>query len=69
MSYKDYVIEILETSPNRWRARVRRHDGENIKISVPEKEVESITTSGMESLTTDDAVQLAKGMIDGGGMQ
>jgi hypothetical protein len=69
MRYKDYVIEILETSPKRWRALVRRLDGQKIKIFVPEKEVESITTSGMESLTADDAVQLAKEMIDGGGMQ
>jgi hypothetical protein len=68
MQYKGYLIETLETSPRRWRARVRRLDGQKIKISVPASEVESITTSGMESFSVDDAVQVAKSMIDGGGM-
>jgi hypothetical protein len=67
--YKDYLIETLETSPGRWRARVRRVDGRRIKILIPEKEVESIPTGGMESFSVDDAVALAKEMIDGGGMQ
>ena len=38
--YKDYLIETPETSPGRWRARVRRVDGRRIKILIPEKEVE-----------------------------
>jgi hypothetical protein len=49
--YKDYLIEALETSPRRWRARVQRVDGRKIKIFIPEKEVETITTGGMESLS------------------
>jgi hypothetical protein len=67
----DYLIETLETSPARWRARVRRVDGRKIKILTdPEnKEVGSITTGGTESFSVDDAVALAKEMIDGGGMQ
>jgi len=32
-----------------------------------DNEVESITTSGMESFSVDDAVEVAKSMIDGGG--
>ena len=46
-------------------------DGRKIKIlRDPEnREVESITTGGMESFSVDDAVALAKEMIDGGGMQ
>jgi hypothetical protein len=63
------VIEPLETSSGRWRARVQRADGRRIKIFVPEKEVDSITTGGMESFSPDDAIALAKEMIDGGGMQ
>jgi hypothetical protein len=68
MQYKGYSIETLETSPSRWRARVRRLDGQKIKIHVPPHEVESITTGGMESFSVDDAVEVAKSMIDGGGM-
>jgi hypothetical protein len=69
--YKDYLIETLETSPSGWRARVRRVDGQKIKIltDADGKEVESITTSGRGSFSVDDAVALAKEMIDGGGMQ
>ena len=33
------------------------------------REVKSITTGGMESFSVEDAVELAKEMIDGGGMQ
>jgi hypothetical protein len=68
MQYKGYSIETLETSPSRWRARVRRLDGQKIKIPVTGNEVESITTGGMESFSPDDALQVAKSMIDGGGM-
>jgi hypothetical protein len=68
MQYKDYLIEPLETSPSRWRARVRRLDGKKIKIHATGNEVESITTSGMESFSIEDAVQIAKSMIDGGGI-
>jgi hypothetical protein len=69
VDYKGYRIEPLETSPGRWRARIRRVDGRKIKILIPAKEVESILTSGMESFSVDHAVALAKEMIDGGGMQ
>lgn len=66
--YKDYLIEPLETSPGRWRARMRRADGRKIKVHITGNEVDSLTTSGMESFSIDDAVQLAKEAIDGGGM-
>jgi len=68
MQYKGYSIEMLETSPSRWRARVRRLDGQKIKIHVTGNEVESLTTGGMESFSVDDAAQVAREMIDGGGM-
>jgi hypothetical protein len=28
MQYKDYLIEPFESSPGRWRARLRRLDGQ-----------------------------------------
>ena len=67
--YKGYKIEELQTSPGRWRSRVQRLDGQKIKILSDGKEVESITTGGMESFSPADAIALAKQMIDGGGMQ
>jgi hypothetical protein len=67
--YKAYVIEALETSPGRWRARVRRLDGQAIKILTDNgKETDSITTGGMERFSAPDAMTVAKEMIDGGGM-
>jgi len=68
--YKDYLIEPLETSPSRWRARVRRIDGRKIKNFIKNNEAESITMdAGMEYFSVDAAVASAKEIIDGGGMQ
>jgi hypothetical protein len=66
--YKHYEIEPFESSPGRWRARVRRVDGRKIKIAVINNEVEFITTGGMESFSAEDAIAVAREMIDGGGM-
>jgi hypothetical protein len=66
--YNGYAIEPFESSPGRWRAKVRRLDGQKIKIKVPTKEVDSIETGGMEGFSSDDAIRMAKEMIDGGGM-
>jgi hypothetical protein len=66
--YKAYVIEPFETEPGRYRALVRRIDGQKIKTFPDRQEHDSITTGGMESFSADDAVHVAKKMIDGGGM-
>lgn len=68
VQYKDYLIEPVETSPGRWRARMRRADGRKIEIPITGSERESLMTDGMESFSADDAVKLAKVAIDGGGM-
>jgi hypothetical protein len=68
VQYKEYEIEALETSPRRYRAWVRRIDGRKIRTLVPEKEHDSIKTGGMECLRPEDAIELAKEMIDSGGM-
>lgn len=67
--YKAYLIEAVETSSGRWRARIRRVDGRKIKnlITGTEREVE--TTGGMESFSPEAAVAGAKEGIDGGGME
>jgi hypothetical protein len=61
--YKDYEIEPFESSPGRWRARVRRKDGRKIK-----NETDQITTGGMESLSANAVIAVAIEMIDDGGM-
>jgi hypothetical protein len=61
--YNGYLIEPFESSPGRWRVRVRRQDGSNIETIAGA--FASITTGGVESLSADDAVTIAKGMIDG----
>jgi hypothetical protein len=68
MQYKGYVIEPFESSPGRWRARVRRVDGRMIDIPVTGNSVESIETGGMEGFSANAAINVAKEMIDGGGM-
>jgi hypothetical protein len=68
VEYKAYRIEPLETSPGRWQARVRRLDGQKIKIRVSGKEAPSITTSGMPRFTMAAAIAMAEEMIDGPGL-
>jgi hypothetical protein len=60
-----YAIEALETSPGRWRARLAYHR-RKIKIPINKNETAEIETSGMESLSAADAIEVVKEMIDGG---
>ena len=47
VAYKAYTIEAFETETGRWRARIRRTDGEKIKVAVPAgDEHNSILTGG-----------------------
>jgi hypothetical protein len=66
--YKHYEIEPFESSPYKWRAHIWRLDGENIRTLDPENEMRVCTTGGMESLSPDDAIEVAKGIIDGHGL-
>jgi hypothetical protein len=66
--YKNYEIEPFESSPYKWRARIRRLDGKHIRTFVPENVMVVFTTGGMESLSPDDAIELAKRIIDGRGL-
>jgi hypothetical protein len=65
-SYKDYVIDIIQESENSWKAKVARRDGNLIKLKYGDGPVPSITISARYSET--DALDEAKSMIDGGGM-
>jgi hypothetical protein len=59
--YNGYLIETFESSPRRWRVRMRRQDG--LSIETFAGACESITT-GIESLSVEDAITVAKGMVD-----
>ena len=61
--YKDYLIEPVETSSTRWRAPVRRLGGQKIK-TFEGGEFAFIPTGGIETFSIDDAVAVAKEMID-----
>jgi hypothetical protein len=67
VNYKAYNINAFEREPARWRAVIRRQDGNKIRIAVPPVELESVTTSA-DALTAESAIDLAKQGIDGGGM-
>jgi hypothetical protein len=65
--YKEYSIEPFETEPHRWRANIRRLDGQKIKTADGRKHA-FIRTGGMECFSADEAVQVARRLIDGRGM-
>jgi hypothetical protein len=65
--YKDYVIRPFLTNDGKWKAEIRKADGSPIKILVPEDLVDS-RTMPTECVTADEAIRLAKQLIDGGGM-
>jgi hypothetical protein len=67
VNYKQYLIETFEREPTRWRARIKRIDGRNIRVHVPQMEHASITTAD-DASTAETASDLAKKVIDAGRM-
>jgi hypothetical protein len=67
VNYKQYLIETFEREPTRWRARIKRLDGRNIRVHVPQMEHASFTTPA-DASTPETAVDLAKKAIDAGRM-
>jgi hypothetical protein len=66
-TYKDYVIEITrETPKDSWKAKVTRKDGALIRVKYGDVPVSSVTTATRYS--EQDALDEARSMIDGGGM-
>ena len=64
--YKEYVIDIIKVSNNSWKTKVTRKDAAMIKLKYGDAPVQSITTAARYNET--DALDEAKSMIDGGGM-
>jgi hypothetical protein len=65
--YKTYIIEAYERETGRWRATISRKDGTKIRVAVPPAEHLQVVTSA-DTLTSQEAVNLAKLRIDRGGM-
>ena len=68
LEYKGFLIESVETSTGRWRAKISRFDGRMVKVAVTGLEHDSITTGGMEAFLAEAAIDLAMQAIDGGGI-
>lgn len=60
--YKDFLIETVEISPGRWRTMVRRRDGCSIETNTGV--FESISSGGVESLSSADAIVVGKALVD-----
>ena len=65
-TYKNFLIGIIQESENSWKAKIARKDGNSIRLKYGDGPVSSITTGARHS--EEDALDEAKGMIDGGGM-
>ena len=69
--YKGYNIRGFESSPGKWTAEIRKVDGSQIQILLPElgEDVLDCLTTDPETMTAEAAIELAKEVIDGGGMR
>jgi hypothetical protein len=63
--HKDYRIDAFETEPGRWRARIQRTDRHKIKDATG-GEHGQITTGGQEAFSAEEAIGVARGLIDRG---
>ena len=67
VTYKAYTIDAYRRDVDRWRATIRRLDGKKIRVAVPPS-VQDETTTSIDALTAEKAVEFAKKAIDGGEM-
>ena len=67
VTYKSYTIDAYRRDVDRWRATIRRLDGKKIRVAVPPS-VQDETTTSLDALTAEKAVEFAKKAIDGGQM-
>jgi hypothetical protein len=65
--YKAYVIDTFQRDKDQWRATIRRLNGKKIRIADPPSVLDEATTSA-DALTAEKAVELAKKVIDRGGL-
>jgi hypothetical protein len=67
--YKDYRIEAYQTEIRRWRARIRRLDGKKVKVAGMGEQHEFLpTTAARGAMTARTAIDVAKSLIDDGGI-
>jgi hypothetical protein len=69
--YNGYNIHAFESSPGKWTAEIRKVDGSQIQILLPElgEDVLDCLTTDPETMSPEAAIELAKQAIDGGGMR
>lgn len=67
VTYKAYMIDAYRRDVDRWRATIRRLDGKKLRVAVPPS-VQDETTTSIDALTAEKAVEFAKKAIDGGQM-
>ena len=65
--YKGFVIQAFEHQPERWKARIWKANGAEIRTEVPVGQHHSLTSSTEYSRAA-DAITWAVGAVDGGGM-
>ena len=64
--YKGYNIRAFESSLGKWTAEIRKADGSQIRILLPDlgEDVLDCLTTDPETATAEAAVELAKKVID-----
>ncbi len=65
ITYKDYVIDTFLRDTDRWHATIRRLNGKKIRVTFP-LSVCNETTTSVDALTADKAVEHARHAIDNG---
>jgi hypothetical protein len=67
--YKNYRIEVYQTEIRRWRARIRRLDGKKVKAAATGEQHEFLRTAAARgAITARTAIDVAKALIDDGGI-
>ena len=67
ITYKAYVIDAFQRDTDRWRANIRKLNGKKIRVAVPPSVLDQATTTA-DAPTAEKAVELAKKVIDAGGL-
>jgi hypothetical protein len=70
--YKGYQIRTYQERPDAWVAEIRKQDGSNLAILLPDLHDDGLRTSLTTfppRLTAQSAIELAKQAIDGGGIE
>ena len=76
--YSGFNIRAFESSPGKWTAEIRKDDGSQIQILLPElgedvlelgEDVLECLTTDPETTTAEAAIELAREAIDGGAMR